>query len=150
MLSFGWLLDFTILPYLFVFQLSGSILNNTPTIILSQNRPHYLFRTLISLLSKRGARRDLVTVEQMGFYEEPRQVTALLNVRCVQHRQPYDDVDDNNSGKPSSRDGVSPHHLRLALASAFQRHPVIITLLQVACYCTDRVVYGTYDAHILL
>lgn len=45
----------------------------------------FYFRTLRSLLSARGARKEMITVFIDGYFEEPLEVTRLLGLRGIQH-----------------------------------------------------------------
>ncbi|XP_014288825.1 protein O-linked-mannose beta-1,2-N-acetylglucosaminyltransferase 1 [Halyomorpha halys] len=56
-----------------------------PVIVIASNRPHYLYRSLRSLLSARGANKDMITVFIDGYFEEPLEVTKLLGLRGIQH-----------------------------------------------------------------
>ena len=58
------------------------------TIILSQctNIATGSYRTLRGLLSARGANASLVTVFIDGFFQEPKDVAGLFNVRAIQVR----------------------------------------------------------------
>ncbi|KAL1130280.1 hypothetical protein AAG570_013218 [Ranatra chinensis] len=58
---------------------------DVPVVVIASNRPHYLYRTLRSLLSARGAQKDIVTVFIDGYFEEPLEVTKLLGLRGIQH-----------------------------------------------------------------
>ena len=59
--------------------------SDVPVVILASNRPHYLYRMLRTLLNTPGVNQSAVTVFIDGYFEEPLQVTKLLNVRGVQH-----------------------------------------------------------------
>uniref|UniRef100_A0A023EZ29 Protein O-linked-mannose beta-1,2-N-acetylglucosaminyltransferase n=1 Tax=Triatoma infestans TaxID=30076 RepID=A0A023EZ29_TRIIF len=58
---------------------------SVPVVVIASNRPHYLYRTLRSLLSARGARKEMITVFIDGYFEEPLEVTRLLGLRGIQH-----------------------------------------------------------------
>ncbi|XP_054280090.1 protein O-linked-mannose beta-1,2-N-acetylglucosaminyltransferase 1-like isoform X1 [Macrosteles quadrilineatus] len=58
---------------------------NVPVAIIASNRPHYLYRMLRSLLSARGANKDMITVFIDGYFEEPLEVTKLFGLRGIQH-----------------------------------------------------------------
>uniref|UniRef100_A0A6A7G3Y6 Protein O-linked-mannose beta-1,2-N-acetylglucosaminyltransferase 1 n=1 Tax=Hirondellea gigas TaxID=1518452 RepID=A0A6A7G3Y6_9CRUS len=65
------------------------LLNNqvhdVPVSIIASNRPHYLYRSLRSLLASPGVNPDMVTVFIDGYYEEPLAVTKLFGLRGIQH-----------------------------------------------------------------
>ncbi|XP_014243633.1 protein O-linked-mannose beta-1,2-N-acetylglucosaminyltransferase 1-like isoform X2 [Cimex lectularius] len=63
----------------------GNNVINVPVVVIASNRPHYLYRTLRSLLSARGAQKDMITVFIDGYFEEPLEVTKLLGLRGIQH-----------------------------------------------------------------
>lgn len=58
---------------------------NIPVVVIASNRPHYLYRCLRSLLSARGANKEMITVFIDGYFEEPLEVTKLLGLRGIQH-----------------------------------------------------------------
>ncbi|BES90438.1 GNT-I family [Nesidiocoris tenuis] len=60
-------------------------LGNVPVVVIASNRPHYLYRTLRSLLSAHGAQKEMMTVFIDGYFEEPLEVTKLLGLRGIQH-----------------------------------------------------------------
>ncbi len=55
-----------------------------PIAVIASNRPLYLFRMLRQLLSTPGARPSMVTVFIDGYFEEPKDVTELFNIRAVE------------------------------------------------------------------
>ncbi|XP_071522133.1 protein O-linked-mannose beta-1,2-N-acetylglucosaminyltransferase 1-like [Panulirus ornatus] len=65
------------------------LLNNqvhdVPVAIIASNRPHYLYRSLRSLLAAPGVNPDMITVFIDGYYEEPLAVTKLFGLRGIQH-----------------------------------------------------------------
>lgn len=65
--------------------IANSRVSNVPVAIIASNRPHYLYRMLRSLLSARGANRDMITVFIDGYFEEPLEVTKLFGLRGIQH-----------------------------------------------------------------
>lgn len=63
---------------------NGELLN-VPVAVIASNRPRYLFRMLKTLLQSPGASKDMVTVFIDGHYDEPLDVTRLLDLRGIQH-----------------------------------------------------------------
>lgn len=63
----------------------NSKMANVPVAIIASNRPHYLYRMLRSLLSARGANKEMITVFIDGYFEEPLEVTKLFGLRGIQH-----------------------------------------------------------------
>ncbi|KAK3870180.1 hypothetical protein Pcinc_024567 [Petrolisthes cinctipes] len=65
------------------------LLNNqvhdVPVTIIASNRPHYLYRSLRSLLTAPGVNPEMITIFIDGYYEEPLAVTKLFGLRGVQH-----------------------------------------------------------------
>lgn len=65
--------------------IKGNNVSNVPVTIIASNRPHYLYRMLRTLLNTAGVNPAMITVFIDGYFEEPLQVTKLLNVRGIQH-----------------------------------------------------------------
>ena len=65
--------------------LSENRLSNIPVAVIASNRPYYLFRSLRSMLSAHGAKKELFTVFIDGFFEEPAAVAQLFGIKSVQH-----------------------------------------------------------------
>lgn len=65
--------------------IANSRVSNVPVAIIASNRPHYLYRMLRSLLSAKGANKDMITVFIDGYFEEPLEVTKLFGLRGIQH-----------------------------------------------------------------
>uniref|UniRef100_A0A1B6FTU3 Protein O-linked-mannose beta-1,2-N-acetylglucosaminyltransferase n=1 Tax=Cuerna arida TaxID=1464854 RepID=A0A1B6FTU3_9HEMI len=65
--------------------IEDSKVSNVPVAIIASNRPHYLYRMLRSLLSARGANKEMITVFIDGYFEEPLEVTKLFGLRGIQH-----------------------------------------------------------------
>ncbi|CAL4093564.1 unnamed protein product [Meganyctiphanes norvegica] len=65
------------------------LLNNqvhdVPVAIIASNRPHYLYRSLRSLLAAPGVNPEMITVFIDGYYEEPLAVAKLFGLRGIQH-----------------------------------------------------------------
>ena len=63
----------------------NSRVSEVPVAVIASNRPQYLYRSLRSLLSARGADPKMVTVFIDGFYQEPLAVAKLFGLRGIQH-----------------------------------------------------------------
>ncbi|XP_068245116.1 protein O-linked-mannose beta-1,2-N-acetylglucosaminyltransferase 1-like [Palaemon carinicauda] len=72
-------LDFTTEPLL------NNQVHDVPVTIIASNRPHYLYRSLRSLLAAPGVNPEMITVFIDGYYEEPLAVTKLFGLRGIQH-----------------------------------------------------------------
>lgn len=82
-----------------------------PIIVIAGNRPYYLQRMLRSLLSADGINPEMVTVFIDGFYEEPKLVSQLFNLKAIQHR-------------PEGRRGARiSHHYKSSLTRTFELFP---------------------------
>uniref|UniRef100_A0A6G1S5J3 Protein O-linked-mannose beta-1,2-N-acetylglucosaminyltransferase 1 n=1 Tax=Aceria tosichella TaxID=561515 RepID=A0A6G1S5J3_9ACAR len=90
-------------------QLDNSQLLHVPIVVIAGNRPYYLYRMLRSLLQARGVQASMVTVFIDGFYDEPREICKLLNLRYVQNKP---------EGQRSAR--IS-HHYKTSLTHTFER-----------------------------
>ena len=56
-----------------------------PVLIMTSNRPHYLFRMLQSLRRVVGLNAAMVTVFIDGFFEEPALLAGLYKLKVDQH-----------------------------------------------------------------
>ena len=66
-------------------DLDKSTVSQIPVAIVASNRPHYLYRSIRSMLSAHGAKKELFTVYIDGFFEEPAAVAKLFDLKVVQH-----------------------------------------------------------------
>ena len=57
---------------------------NVPITVIASNRPLYLFTMLRRLLSVAGANSSMITVFIDGFFNQPKDVAELFNIRAVQ------------------------------------------------------------------
>ncbi|XP_062594175.1 protein O-linked-mannose beta-1,2-N-acetylglucosaminyltransferase 1-like [Saccostrea cucullata] len=92
-------------------KLDKDNLENVAITVIASNRPQYLYRMLVRLLSTAGVRPEMITVFIDGFFEEPLEVTRLLGLRGIQHTP---------LGKKNAR--VSQHY-KASLTATFDLHP---------------------------
>ncbi|XP_061192608.1 protein O-linked-mannose beta-1,2-N-acetylglucosaminyltransferase 1-like [Saccostrea echinata] len=92
-------------------KLDKDNLENVAITVIASNRPQYMYRMLIRLLSTAGVKPEMITVFIDGFFEEPLEVTRLLGLRGIQHTP---------LGKKNAR--VSQHY-KASLTSTFDLHP---------------------------
>ncbi|XP_062569763.1 protein O-linked-mannose beta-1,2-N-acetylglucosaminyltransferase 1-like [Saccostrea cucullata] len=92
-------------------KLDKDNLENVAITVIASNRPQYLYRMLVRLLSTAGVKTEMITVFIDGFFEEPLEVTRLLGLRGIQHTP---------LGKKNAR--VSQHY-KASLTATFDLHP---------------------------
>lgn len=64
---------------------SGNNVYSTPVAVIASNRPHYLSRSLFSILSADGVNPKMITVFIDGRFEETMEVTKLYGVQGIYH-----------------------------------------------------------------
>ncbi|KAF0295408.1 Protein O-linked-mannose beta-1,2-N-acetylglucosaminyltransferase 1 [Amphibalanus amphitrite] len=82
-----------------------------PVLVIASNRPHYLYRSLRSLLSAPGADPTMVTVFIDGYFDEPLKVARLFGLRGIQHTP------------IATRSARVSQHYKAALTSTFNLYP---------------------------
>ncbi|KAK2723356.1 hypothetical protein QYM36_001876 [Artemia franciscana] len=99
-------------PVKFPYQpLEHSVVENIPIIVLASDRPHYLYRTITSLLRVRGVNASLVEVFIDGYFTEPAAVADLFGLNVHQHAP-------SSVGK-----GRVSQHLKTSLTSTLNMYP---------------------------
>ncbi|KAK3752396.1 hypothetical protein QZH41_008597, partial [Actinostola sp. cb2023] len=90
--------------------LDGSRLG-LPVAVMAGNRPHYLFRMLLSLKNVIGLNVSMVTIYIDGFFEEPALLGKLFNLKVNQH-EPV-----------STRNARISQHYKKSLTTSFEDNP---------------------------
>ncbi|XP_037086443.1 LOW QUALITY PROTEIN: protein O-linked-mannose beta-1,2-N-acetylglucosaminyltransferase 1-like [Pollicipes pollicipes] len=91
--------------------IQGSRVAGVPVLVISSNRPHYLYRALRSLLSAQGVDPSMITIFIDGYFDEPLKVARLFGLRGIQHTP---------IGTKNAR--VSQHY-KAALTATFNLYP---------------------------
>lgn len=86
-------------------------LATVPVAVIASNRPRYLQRALISLLSARGVVRSNIVVFIDGFHKEPEELCRVFKVQSYGH-QPQ-----------SKKNGRIAQHYRASLTHVFELFP---------------------------
>lgn len=84
---------------------------NVPVAVIASNRGPYLFRMLRQLMATPGASPSMTTVFIDGYFNEPKAVAELFDVKAVQ-QQPK-----------SSRNGRISQHYKASLTAIFDLYP---------------------------
>ncbi|XP_033095653.1 protein O-linked-mannose beta-1,2-N-acetylglucosaminyltransferase 1-like isoform X1 [Anneissia japonica] len=66
-------------------KLTPNNIEDVPVIVIASNRPNYLYRMLMALLSAQGVHPQMVTVFIDGYFNEPLEVVRLFGVQGIQH-----------------------------------------------------------------
>lgn len=94
-------------------ELADSAIDDVPLVIVADNRPPYLYRTLVTVLRQPGGHTRRILVYVHGHHPE---VVELLELLQVPYEEDLVEVDSQIEGKIAE-------HYRKALEAAFSRFP---------------------------